>query len=99
MLSGYLKVFLNGTGDEPIYELHGDWRNKYKKEKVFKKPRNTKITFHMFNQFGDKYVETQEVKISMDDLSRVIYAMGRQIIDENPEHEIDTFASYAVVRL
>ncbi|UNU74134.1 hypothetical protein LU293_04350 [Moraxella nasovis] len=101
LLSGYLKLYLNSQSDEPNMELHGEWQHRFKKkkEKAFKKQRNFKVCFYLKTLCDKTVHEVCEFKCYADELSQVIYQMGKQIIDEHKEWQFNTFESYAVVRV
>lgn len=101
VFNGFMKIPAKTYTKEvqPIFE--GDWAKSDTRYRIFKKPRKYMVTLHLFNEQGDKAVETLEPTglLTKDGLSDLVYEQINRMIDDYPEQEIDLLNSYLIIRV
>lgn len=101
VFDGFMKIPAKTYTKElqPTYE--GDWAKSDTRYRIYRKPRKYKVTLHLYNEQGDKAVETVDPTglLTKEDLSDLVYDQINRMIDDYPEQEIDLLNSYLIIRV
>lgn len=101
VFNGFMKIPAKTYTKEPQPMYEGDWAKSDTRYRIFSKPRKYKVTLHMFNEQGDKAVETIDPTglLTEEDLSYLVYNQINRVLDDYPEQEIDLINSYLIIRV